>query len=133
MSIAFVRRGWILFVTTPNAVLLSVCIRVRGCLCPISFNSCLIATASHVLMYNAPSSASSALDMTDLMIWDMFSTSPLLGGLSTFADMKKCPPALLWAPGLLKYEASLCTASTMSLFYMLGWRPGVLQRSLVAS
>jgi hypothetical protein len=66
-------------------------------------------------MYNAPSSASAALDMTDLMIWDMFSTAPLLGGFSTFDDMKKCPPALLRAPGSLKYDASLCTASTMSL------------------
>ena len=73
-------------------------------------------TAWDALMYNPASSASAALDMTDLMIWDMFSTAPLLGGLSTFADMKKCPPALIRAPGSLKYEESLCTASTMSLF-----------------
>ena len=113
-----------LFVTTPNAVLLSVCIGVRGCLCPISFRSCRIATALHALMYNAPSSASAALDMTDLMIWDMFSTAPLFGGLSVSIDMKKCPPALLRAPGSLKYDASLCTVSIMLLFLYVSMASG---------
>ena len=116
MSIALVRRGWMLFVTTPNAVLLSVCIGVGGCLCPISSSSCLIATASHALMYRAPSSASAALDMTVLIILDMFNTAPLFGGSLTLDDMKKWPPALLRPPGSLRYDASLCTANTISLF-----------------
>ena len=54
----------------------------------------------------------------------MFSTAPLLGGSSTFADMKKCPPALLRAPGSLKYDASLCTANTISLLLYVNMASG---------
>jgi hypothetical protein len=54
--------------------------------------------------------------MTDLMIFDVLMIAPLLGGSSTSDDMKKCPPVLLRAPVSLKYDASLRTASTMSLF-----------------
>ena len=116
MSIDLVRRGWMLLVTTPSAVLLSVWIGVRGCLCPISCSRCRMATAWDALMYNPANSASAALDMTDLMMLDVLMIAPLLGGSSTSDDMKKCPPALLLAPASLKYDASLCTANTMSLF-----------------
>ena len=73
-------------------------------------------TAWDALMYNPANSASAALDMTDLMMLDVLMIAPLLGGLSTSDDMKKCPPALLLAPASLNYDALLCTANTMSLF-----------------
>ena len=91
MSIDFVRRGWMLFVTTPSAVLLSVWIGVSGCLCPILCISFQMDTACNVLMYNLANSASDALDMTDLMMVEVLMIAPLLGGSSTSDDMKKCP------------------------------------------
>ncbi len=72
--------------------------------------------ASRAFMYSAPSSASAALDMTALSILEMLSTAPLLGGSSTLDEQKKWPPAQLLAEGSLRYEASLWTAITMSLF-----------------
>ena len=116
MSIDFVRRGWMLFVTTPSAVLLSVWIGVLGCLCPISCSSCWMDTAWDALMYNPANSALAALNMTDLMMLEVLMIAPLLGGFLTSDDMKKCPPVLLQAPDSLKYDALLCIASTMSLF-----------------
>ena len=92
MSIAFVLLGWILLLATPTAVLLSICMGVLGCLWPISSRVFLAGTASLALMNIAPSSASAADDMTDLMMWAMFSTAPLLGGSGTSLDRKKCPP-----------------------------------------
>ena len=124
MSIALVRRGCMLLLTTPNAVLLSVCMGVFGCLCPISCRRLRIGTASHALMYNAPNSASAALDMTPFMIFDMLRIAPLLGGSSVSPVKKKCPPALLLACGSLNYDASLCTASTMSLFSYVNMASG---------
>ena len=59
--------------------------------------------------------ASAAEDMKDFMIWAMFMTAPLFGGVLVSLDMKKCPPALLRAFDSERYEASLCTTSTMSL------------------
>ncbi len=73
-------------------------------------------TACNVLMYNLANSASDALDMTDLMMVEVLMIAPLLGGSSTFDYMMKCPLALLLAPASLKYDASLFTANTMSLF-----------------
>lgn len=97
MSIGLVRLGWIVLLTTPRAVELSVCIGVGGCLCPISLRRCRIGTASRELMKRAPSSASAADDITALMIWAIVSTAPLLRGAWSFSDMKKCPPARLLA------------------------------------
>ena len=116
MSIDLVRRGCMLLLTTTNAVLLSVCIGVFGCLCPISCNRFRIGTASQALMYIAPNSASAALDMTAVIIFDILSIAPLVGGSSASVVRKKCPPALLLAFGSLKYDVSLCTANTISLF-----------------
>ena len=64
---------------------------------PISVRSCHIGTASHVLIYSAPSSASAAEDITALMSWAMLRTAPLLCGFATSDDMKKWPPAQLQA------------------------------------
>ena len=79
MSMAFVRRGWMLLLTTPKAVLLSVWIGVLGCLWPISLSSWCIGIASRALMYSAPSSALAALDMTAFRI---------------FGDVENC--AVVW-------------------------------------
>ena len=114
MSIAF--NFFITFwLTTPNAVVLSVCIGVGGCLCPRNSKTCLAGTASRQLMNNAPTSASAAEDSTALIICEMVITAPLLSGVSALLDMKKCPPALLRALLLDRYDASLCAANTMSL------------------
>ena len=112
MSIAFVRRGWMLFVTTECAAELSVCMGVLGCGCPNSSRVFLAGTASLAFMYIAPISASHAEDITARMICHNVSTGPLFGGICQSLDMKKCPPALLQALGSLKYDASLWIAST---------------------
>ena len=102
MSMAFVRLGWMLLLATPMAVLLSICIGVLGCSCPISCSVFLQGTASRVLLNIAPSSTSAADDMTALMIWAVLSIAPLLAGSSLFSERKKWPPALLCALGLLR-------------------------------
>ena len=75
--------------TTPNAVVLLVCIGVGGCLCPRDSKTCLAGTASRQLMNNAPTSASAAEDSTALIICEIVITAPLLCGVSVSLDMKK--------------------------------------------
>ena len=89
MSIALVRCGWMLWLTTPQAVALSVWMGVLGCLWPISPRSWRIGTASFVLIYSAPSSALAALDMMALSILEMLRMAPLLGGSLTLEEQKK--------------------------------------------
>ena len=103
------------FITKPRAVVLSVWIGVGGCTWPISSAVILAGMACLELMKSAPISASAADDTTDLMICAIFSTALLFFGSLELSDMKKCPPARLLALGSVKYEASLCTASTMLL------------------
>ena len=86
MSIALVCFGWIVLVTTPNAVELSIWIGVLGWGCPISSNKTRMGTASLALIYNAPSSASAAEDITASIIVDRFRTAPLLGGNFELSD-----------------------------------------------
>ena len=69
-----------LFETTPSAVVLSVCIGVGGCLCPISSRVCCAGIASRQLMESASSSASAAEDMIVLITCDVVSKEPLFGG-----------------------------------------------------
>ena len=68
MSMALVRFGCILPLTTPSAIELSVCSGVGGCRCPISSRIILMYTALQAIMYNAASSASVADDMACLMM-----------------------------------------------------------------
>ena len=89
MSIALVRRGWMLWLTTPQAVVLSVWMGGLGCLWPISARSWRIGTTSFALMYSAPSSALAALDMMALSILEMLRTAPFLGGSLTSEEQKK--------------------------------------------
>ena len=83
MSMAFIVLGWMFLLATPMAVLLSICIGVLGCLCPISCSIFLQGTASRALINIALSSASAANDMRALMIWAILSIAPLLAGSSS--------------------------------------------------
>ena len=86
MSMDSSRLLAILFVTTPSDVVLSVCMGVGGCLCPISSRAWRAGIASRQLMKRAPSSASAADDMTAFIICATVRTAPLFGG----SAMKKC-------------------------------------------
>ncbi len=88
---------------------------VGGCGCPKNSKSCLAGTALRQLMKSAPILASAAEDRTALIICKIVITAPLFGGVSVLLDMKICPPALLRALLLERYDASLCAASTISL------------------
>ena len=72
--------------------MLSVCIGVGGCVCPIHSKESRAGMASQNFIKMAPSLASAADDTTALIIWEMVNTAPLLGGSGESADMKKCPP-----------------------------------------
>ena len=104
-----------LLVTTPCAVVLSVCTGVDGCLWTISSRAWRAGTVSWQLMKRAASFASAAENMTIFMIWAMVMTAPLFSGVLVLLNIKKCPPALLRAFDSERYEASLCTKNTMSL------------------
>ena len=86
-----------LLVTTLSAVVLSVCIGVGGCLCPIVSNVCRDGIASLQLIKRDPNSASADEDMTAFMICEMARTDPLFGGTAELSDMKKFPSSLLLA------------------------------------
>ena len=107
MSMEFSHFLVMLFVTTPCVVLLSVCIGASGCVCPISSRAWLSGMSSLQVIKSAPSQASTADNMTALMILAIVNTAPLLGGNTLLFDMKKCPPDLLLDFVLERYEASL--------------------------
>lgn len=109
MSMAFVPFGWIVLLTTPSAVELSVCRRVGGCLCPILLRICLIGIASRELIYKPPSSASVLVVRTTIC------TAPLLQGSSSSGNMKKWHHALLHAFDSERYDASMWITNTVSL------------------
>jgi hypothetical protein len=96
MSIDFNFFIMLLF-TTPSAVVLSVCIGVGGCLCPKYSSVCRAEMAYLQLMERAPISASATDDMSALMICEIVRIQPLLLGIASLLDMKKCQPALLRA------------------------------------
>ena len=97
--VLLVAFGCRFFVTNTRAVVLSVCIGIGGCLCPIYSTVFLDGMAWRELTKSAPISASAAEVITFLMIWAMLSTAPLFGGFSEWSDRKKCPPARLLAFG----------------------------------
>ena len=115
MSIDLVAFGWIVFVTNPNTVVLSVWIGVGGCLWPISSTVVIAGISCHELIYSAPISASSAEVITFFMICAMVNTAPLFDGFAAFFYMKKCPPALLLDFGSVRWDALLCAARTILL------------------
>ena len=71
MSIYLSRLLVMLLVTTPSVVVLSVCIRVGGCLWPNVSNAWRAGIASLQLMKGDPNSASAVEDMTAFMICEM--------------------------------------------------------------
>ena len=99
MSMAFSAFGRILLVSSVCAVELSVCIGVRVWGWPNSSSVVRMDMAVFALMNNAPSSASAADDMTDLIICDMLRTAPLFIGISSSPAMNMWPPARLRALG----------------------------------
>ena len=92
MSTEFSSFLAMLLVTTPCAFVLSVCIGVGGCVCPIYSSDWRAGMASLLLEKSAPSFASDADDMTGLMILDIVNTAPLLGGNAVLFDMNPPPP-----------------------------------------
>ena len=88
---------------------------VGGCLCPISSRVWRDGMASLKLMNSAPSSASNADGMTALMILAIVKNFPLLGGNAMLLEINQCPPALLQALVLERYEASMWPARIISL------------------
>ena len=105
MSIDFSCLLEMLLVTTPCAVVSSVCIGVSGCVFPIYYRAWYYGMASLQLMKSAPSSPYAADDMTVLMILDIVNTDQLFGGNTVLFDMKKCPPDLLLYFVSERYEA----------------------------
>ena len=97
MSIDLSRLLEMLLVTTPSAVVLSVCIGVGGCLYTIVSNAWLAGIASLQLMKRAPKYDSAAEDMNAFMICEMVRTDTLFGRTAESSDTKKCPPSLLLA------------------------------------
>jgi len=88
MSMAFVRFGCILSLTTPSAIELSVCNGVHGCLCPIFSSMILMHMASRAMMYSAANSASVVDDITCLIMCAMLSMAPLLTGILALLERK---------------------------------------------
>ena len=84
-----------LLVTTPSAVVLSVCIGVGDCLWPISSSAWRARMASRQLMKRDPSLASAAEEMTAWIICAVVTTAPSFCGMAELLDTRKCPPALL--------------------------------------
>ena len=71
--------------------------------------------ASLQFMNSAPSSASAVDYTTALMILKTVNTAPLLGGNVVLLDINKCPPALLQAFVLERYEVLMWPSRTISL------------------
>ena len=113
-----------LLVTTPCAVVLSVCIGISGCVCPISSSDWSAGMASLQLTKSAPSSASAADDITALMILAIVNTATFLVGNAVLFDMKKCLPAMLLDFVSERYEESLWPARTMSLMCYMSMASG---------
>ena len=80
-----------LLVTTLCVFVLSVCIGVCGCVCPISYSYWHDGMASLQLIKSVSISASSDDDITILVILAKFNTSPLLGGNAVFFYMENAP------------------------------------------
>ncbi len=85
---------------TASAIELLVCSSVGGCLCPVSSRMILMYTASLAIMYSPANSVSVDEDITCLIMWAMFSTALLFGGIGVSLDRKNCPQ--LHSLGLLR-------------------------------
>ena len=102
-----------LSVTTPSAGVLSVCMAVEDCLCPISSWAWRARIVSRQLMKRAPNSVSADDDMTTFTICTTVRTVPLFEGSAELLDLQKCSTALLLSLVSERYEASLWNTRTM--------------------
>ena len=108
MSTAFDHFYLIVLFANPTDVVLSTCMGVGGWRCPSSLRVVRIGETYLAFRKVAPILASTAEDMTVLMIWHMVWMAPFLvervGGLSPFLTSRsareKCPPARLRARSL---------------------------------
>ena len=94
----FLLRWMMVLFTTPAAVELSVWIGDGGCFQPISINVWQTGIISLAVMYSAPSSASAADEMTNLMIWEIVRIAPFHLGVGSFSDKKICGTLHGYAP-----------------------------------
>ena len=85
----------IVLLTTPADAELSGWKGDFGCGHFISCNVCLIVTISCAVMNIAPSSASEAEDMKNLIIFESVSTGPFHRCMASFSERKICAPDLL--------------------------------------
>ena len=79
-------RWMVVLFTTPAAIELLVWIGDGGCFQPISINVWLMGTIYLDLMYSAPSSASAAEDITNLMIREIARIAPFHLVVGSFSD-----------------------------------------------
>ena len=86
----------IILLTTQSAVKLLVWIGDGGCFQTISINVWRMGNISLDVMYSAPSSASAAEDMINLMIWALMRIGPFHLGAGSFLDRN------MWAPARLR-------------------------------
>ena len=84
-----VLRGAMVLLMNTSAVVFLVCISVGYCRCPIKISVWQAGMASLQFMYRAPISASSAVEMTSLMIYVTVRTAPFLGGSVELFKRKK--------------------------------------------
>ena len=82
----FLLRWVVVLLTTTEAVELLVWIGDGGCFQPISINVWRMGTIYLAVMYSAPSSASAAEDMTNLMIREIVRIAPFHSGVGSFYD-----------------------------------------------
>ncbi len=104
----------VLFVT-PTAVELSVWIGLHGCGHPMSMRICRWEPITQAAIKSAASSALAAKAMTNLMMAAIVRTATLKRGVGLSSERYICAPALLHDLVSLRYPASACVQSTMSL------------------
>ena len=84
---------------------------------PTHLNQCVVERHHFLaLIYSAAISASAAEAITDLIIFAIVNTGPLVFGFGLFYDRKIWALAPLRAFYLLRNPASACAANIMSLF-----------------
>ena len=108
-------RWMVVLLTNPAAVELLVWIGDGGCFQHISMNVWRMGTISLAVMYIAPSSASAAEDMTNLIFMGNYEYRPFHSGVGSFSDKNICAPAWLRALDSLLNPASEWAAMIMSL------------------
>ena len=101
--------------TTPAAVELSAWTGDVGCFQTISNNVWRMGTISLAVMYSAPSSASAAEDMTNLMIWEIVRIGPFHSGFGSYSDKNIWAPERLRAVDLLLDSVSEWAARIISM------------------